>query len=255
MNSEIKELYYLFLIVKQKEFHKSLRGGYTGLGYTFETLIGKIEDRDYQPDFKGIEIKAKLGYSKSPLTLFCLAPKKNNKTCAEEMVLKYGYPSKSNKKIKSFGCSIYGDAPSLVANKYYFKLKIDEKNKCLKLLIVNYNFKILEENIIWSFDDLKQRLYTKLKVLALVKGYPYKINGETYYKYTSIKFYKLKGFYVFLKLIKQGKILVTFNIAQLASEASFGKVHDRGAAFRINVDCIEELFEPLYININKKTTY
>lgn len=255
MNNEISELYELFLKVKQKGFHKSLRNGPTGLGYTFETLIGKAEDRKYMPDFKGIEIKTKRGYTKSPLTLFCLSPKKNDKICVEEILLRYGYPSKNNKKLKSFGCNVSYVNDDLIANKYYFRLKLNLKEQKLKLFIYDFNYNILENEIFWSFKELKERLYTKLQVLALVRGYPYKFDNETYYKYTNIDFYRLKGFYVFLKLIKENKILITFNIGMSSSATNFGKIHDRGSAFRISVDCIDELFEPVNSKLYKKTTY
>ena len=75
MNNEIKEL---FKEIKTKEFNKSLRKGTTGIEFTFENLINKKEDNISTPDYKNIEIKTKLGYSKSPLTLFCNTPKKDN---------------------------------------------------------------------------------------------------------------------------------------------------------------------------------
>ena len=52
---------------------KSLRKGTTGICFTFESLIGKSEDRSFEPDFKGIEIKVKLAYTKTPTTLLSQA--------------------------------------------------------------------------------------------------------------------------------------------------------------------------------------
>ena len=56
----------------------SLRSGSTGIGYTFETLLGIEENNDQTADFRGIEIKCKLGKEKdSPAgrtNLFQLGP-------------------------------------------------------------------------------------------------------------------------------------------------------------------------------------
>lgn len=76
MNTHIIELKKQFLKIKNNTNHKSLRTGNTGIGYTFENLIDKKEDNLSIPDYNGIEVKTKLGYSKSPLTLFTLTPKK-----------------------------------------------------------------------------------------------------------------------------------------------------------------------------------
>ena len=247
MEKVVKELNEKFIKIKNNDLNKSLREGYTGLGYTFESLIGKSEDRMYFPDYKGIEIKTKLGYSKSPLTLFCMSPQKNGNTCAEELLKKYGYPKKNYKKLKSFGGSAYQNERNIIANKYFFKTKLDFKNKKLKIIIVDINLRVLEDSIYWDLNEIKDRLYTKLKILALVNGYPYKRNGDVYYKYTNIKFYKLKGFYVFLKLLKEDKVFITFNIGTFTDARRYGIIHDRGTAFRIKIDSIEELFVPINV--------
>ena len=59
-----------YLKVKNKGWIKSLRRGPTGIGYTFETLIGKQEENLPIADFRGIEIKVKRRYSKGNITLF-----------------------------------------------------------------------------------------------------------------------------------------------------------------------------------------
>lgn len=46
-----------FESIKNKGWIKSLRRGSTGVGYTFESLLGKDEDSYSLPDFNGIEIK------------------------------------------------------------------------------------------------------------------------------------------------------------------------------------------------------
>ena len=78
MEENIRLLRQKFIEIKKLGLIKSLRKGSTGLGFTFESLIGKAEDSRPLPDFNGIEIKTKLGYTKAPITLFTLVPHKNN---------------------------------------------------------------------------------------------------------------------------------------------------------------------------------
>lgn len=244
MKENINILKKLFNEIKNKEFNKSLRKGTTGIGYTFESLIGKQEDSCYLPDFKGIEIKTKLGYSKSPLTLFCLTPTKDDAACISYILNRFGYPDKKS-CFKNFRGNVYFKYNNIIANRYIFKLKIDENNNKLKLIIKNLNLETLDDSIYWNLDSLKDRLYTKLNYLAYIKGYPYKKEGKTYYKYTSLEIYKLKDFSVFLNLIKEDKVFITFNIGVHLDEEKYGHINDRGTAFRISTKYIDNLFDKL----------
>lgn len=88
MELEIKELKAVFNKIKNKEFNKSLRNGTTSIGYTFENLINKKEDNLSQPDYKHIEIKTKLGYTKSSLTLLCITPIKQDNNAIKYLLEK-----------------------------------------------------------------------------------------------------------------------------------------------------------------------
>lgn len=241
MNTKINELKKLFLEIKNAQNHKSLRTGNTGIGYTFENLINKKEDNLSTPDYNGIEIKTKLGYSKSPLTLFTLTPKKENDRATKYLLETFGYPNK-NLKYKSFKTDAYINKNNIVANKYIIKLKIDQKNNILKLMILDIDLNIIDDSIYWNLNDIKNRLQTKLTYLAYIIGYPYKLNNETYYKYTNLKIYKLKNFDIFLKLLETNKIHITFNIGYFRTGKRVGEIHDRGTAFRLSTDNITELF-------------
>ena len=245
MEENIKLLKRKFNEIRKLELTKTLRKGTTGIGYTFETLLGKEEDNSYLPDFNGIEIKTKLGYSSSPLTLFCMVPKKQNNYCIKHILNTYGYPDKEaiNHGFKRLKGNVYYKQNNIIASKYVFKLKIDMINKKVRLFILDRYFNIIENDIFWDFEDLEQRLFAKLSYLAIIKGFPYKRNNNTFYKYTNLDVYKLKNFDIFLKLIENDKIFVVFNIDMIKSEKQFGKINDRGTAFRINIRDIEQLFE------------
>lgn len=244
MDKNIKALKDMFNKIKNKEFSECLRTGITGIGFTFESLIGKEEDNSYLPDFNGIEIKTKLGYSKSPITLFTLVPKKDKISCINEILSKYGYPDKT-KGLKNFRGNVYHSYNNIIANKYILKTQIDNDKQILKLIIYDVTFNIIEDKIYWDLEELKNRLFTKLNYLAIIKGYPYILNDKKFFKYTNLNIYKLKNFDSFLNLLKKDKIFIVFNIGMHKSANRFGQICDRGTAFRINLENIDDLFDKI----------
>ena len=63
-----------------------------------------------------------------------------------------------------------------------------------------------------------------------------------YYKYTNLTIYKLKNFNTFLSLLEKDIIHITINLDTFTSGKRIGEIHDRGTAFRINLNNIEDLF-------------
>lgn len=244
MKKNMLELKEKFEIIKKSDLVSSLRRGNTGIGYTFECLINKKEDKLYYPDFKGIEIKTKLGYSKSPMTLFCLTPIKDNDYCIKYLLTTFGYPNK-NYNLKNLRGNSYHNKNNIIANKFIFKLRVDRINKKINLIILNQYLEVIDNTIYWPFDNIKNRLLTKLNYLAIIEGYPYYKNNLKYYKYTKINFYKLISFEQFLNLIENDIIFISFNIGTHTSKEKYGAIYDRGTAFRINTQDIEKLFEKM----------
>ena len=242
-NKNITELKKLFFRIKNVPLTKSLRKGTTGLGYTFESLIGKDEDSSYLPDFKGIEIKTKLGYTKTPITLFCLTPIKNNTSAIKFIYNNFGYPNKHNHEYKSFKGNVYYNRNNLIANKYILKTKLELDCNKLCLLILDNRLNFIDKSIYWDLNEIKNRLSTKLNYLAIIKGYPYNKDKSTFYKYTSLKIYKLKSFDAFLNLLKKDKIYITFNLDTYFNEKRFGDINDRGTAFKLELYNIDDLFD------------
>ena len=60
MDKSIALLQQKFKEIKQKGYIKSVRRGSTGIGATFESLLGKPEESFEIPDFYGIEIKTQM---------------------------------------------------------------------------------------------------------------------------------------------------------------------------------------------------
>ncbi len=241
MDKDIKLLKKEFLRIKHMGFVKSLRQGSTSIGYTFETLLQKKEDQECKPDFKSVEIKCKLGYTKSPLSLFTCAPKRNNQPAMEYIFNNYANNRYNNLMApKIFSLKIYSNQ---TYNWYgfTFHLKVDYLNKQVLLQsFVNNTF--LEDVATWDFKSLETKLKVKLKTLAIVYGYPYILKKELYYKFTNIKFFKLRGFFEFLKLIETDKIFIQIYLKEKVNNDGKTVIENHGVAFKIPLEYVNYLF-------------
>ena len=245
----MKEFYELkekFIKIKNIGFIKSLRKGSTGIGYTFETLLGKKEDQETTPDFKGIEIKCKAKYTKYDLGLFTYNPKRDDILATQYLFQKYSYHLNDNINMyRLFSRKIYADY-KYELNNYSFKLKVNYSLK--KIYIESYYKDQFCENVCyWNFNDLEERLMTKLKKLAIVYGYVYKIFDQTFYKYNSISFYKFKNFNKFLYLIEKGDIYIVVHLREDVNKLGDYIIKNNGFSFRIKNNCVEKLFDRINI--------
>ena len=124
---------------------------------------------------------------------------------------------------------------------YIYRIKVDRTKQLIRLLISNYNTTYIDSSISWSFDYLRDKLYRKLKYLALVYAKSKFIDGEEYFLYNRIAFFKLRGFDSFLDLIENGKIHIQFNARSIYSNGKH-KIHDHGTAFKIHERDVQLLF-------------
>lgn len=241
MKEDIKLLKQEFLNIKKMGLIKTLRDGPTGVGYTFETLINKAEDQESKPDFNSIELKSKLGYSKSALTLFNCVPLKNNISAVKYIFDKYAHYRYGDKNsYKMFERKVFSNYTIKRFN-IEFKLKVDYYAS--EIVLKSYENGVFVEDVCsWDFKVLEKRLHAKLKCLAVIEAYPYRMDNETYYKYVKLKFYKLKGFFEFLQLIEKDKIFVSFYMKEAISSKGNFIIKDHGVAFRINYNDIDKLF-------------
>ena len=87
----IRKLQKKFKEIRRMEYVKSVRTGSTGVGATFEALLGKEEDSLEIPDFGGIEIKTRRSYSKSLINLFNAVPTGSTYYETKRLRDMYGY--------------------------------------------------------------------------------------------------------------------------------------------------------------------
>lgn len=241
MKDDIKLLTKNFKRIKSAGLIKSMRSGPTGVGYTFETLLNKKEDQECKPDFNSIELKCKIAYSKSSLCLFNCIPMRHNESAVKyifENYANYRYGNKDSYKL--FERKVFSNYTIKRFNKS-FKLKVDYYSA--EIIMKAYeNGEYIEDVCSWDFRVLERKLKKKLRLLAIVQAYPYKIDEKTYYKYVKMDLYKLLGFFEFLQLIENDKIHISFYMKETISSNGDLLIEDHGVAFKIKMNYIEELF-------------
>ena len=227
-----------FYEVSKKDWIKSMRTGTTGIGYTFEQLLECEENSFILPDYMNIEIKVKRRYSLGSITLFSANPDGDYLFALDHVVDKFGYPDKDFPQFNVFRTSI--------CNSYKSRFKLFVSYEKEKVYMIVYKNNVVDECIVsWSFDLIRERLYLKLSYLALVRADVKTLNGDEYFKYYSISFYKLRGFNTFLKLIEFGVIRITFKVGIIKKGQNVGKRISRGTSFDINIDSLLLLFEEI----------
>jgi len=172
INENIKELKEKFKNIRNMGYVKSTRNLWTGVGKTFEDLIGKQEDKESKPDFFNIEIKTKLGYTKTSITLFSATPNSDDIFVADRLRKMYGYPDKDIKDKKVLNCDLIAWQLNPIGMEYYFKLNIaSNENKMYLQVYDRYNHLIEDNKVYWDLNILKEKLYQKMEYLALIKAW------------------------------------------------------------------------------------
>ena len=244
MTEDIILLKKEFIKIKKQEWIKSKRQGPTGIGYTFESLIQKAEDRKYIPDFNIIEIKCKHYYSKGYITLFNAKPDLFLDNSIQYITHQYGYPSKLYPNQKVFNVSVNSHEYTKLGWYKKFILKVDKKFN--HLLFVASNKNKVEIPTGWSFTLLKERVNSKIKYIAIPIAKSKIVNNTEYLKFIKIEFYEFYGFDKFIKLLEEGKIRITFKIGIFTKDPKKGNLHDHGTGFEINKKDILKLYKRIY---------
>lgn len=245
MIDDIYSLREQFESIKNMGWVKSLRKGSTGIGYTFETLLGKMEDSFSIPDYKSIEIKTHRKNSKSYVGLFNYNPCGTSSYELKRIYDKYGYLSTKYNNVKVLNVSVYSNIIKDIGVKYKFSLRVCDDEEKVFLLVFDRLGNLIEKKSYWSFDVIREKLYKKMQYLAYVEASCKYINGCEYFKYTNICFYKLNGFNTFISLLKSGKIRISFLVSD-PSDSENCSIVAHGTSFSIKPDNLNLLYTPIY---------
>ena len=245
MNKEINTLLNNFEYIKKMDFIKAINNYSNGGGLTLEYLFGiKANNRCY-PDLNGIELKTINQYWEKDINLFSDTPISNQKSTVKWITEKYGYISKIYKNKKIFNGKISTNTLVKIGLNYFFKIRIDKKDKKIYMEIYDNKKNLINCSIYWSFENLKKKLEKKLSFLALIYLEKKYIKNIQYCKYTKIKIFKLKDFKTFIYLIEQGIIKISFSTSYIKKGKKEGSFHDHGTKFFINEKNIYLLFNEI----------
>lgn len=241
-----KKLMKKFEGINKQSFIKGIKQQTKGsAGLTFEKLIGNENDNFQIADYHGIEIKVKANNRMNGryTSLFSLVPSNCFGLKLKELRSKYGYPDKDFPDINCINKSVFANIKTATANGFYFNLKIDYLKEKLILLVYDGNDNIVDSELYWDFDEVISAINRKLKYLAFVKYEKKYIEGQKYFKYTKIKFYKFKGVETFFKLLKNGTIRLYICLGVYKSNYKMGKEHDHGIRFDIKECDLNKLYD------------
>lgn len=230
-DTTLEELLAKFDQIKGLGWIDTLRSGDTGIGYTFESLLGIQENNDQKADFKGIEIKCKGtkegGRADSTkINLFQEGPTWAVNATAKERIRVLGRPGDDG----LYAC--------------YSQLTTTPNNLGLLLDIIGHQSKIdlrKEQDPLgyWSFAQLEGRLLEKHSRTAFVKARTRTTKTKSQFSYEELVYCDRPSITRFVDLVAHRNIVFEF----LMSEKPNGAIRNHGYPWRlIRADFLDQLF-------------
>lgn len=231
-----------FLLAKSMGYVPSKRKHDTGIGKTFEDLMGIKENNNPCADDRGLEYKSARELSLSMVTLFTKAPTypKNANTHLTEA---YGTPDPRFNNIKVLHTTISALNFNTYKNKYGFKLKVDEENK--KIFVIKKNLQnnqIISDEIYYTFEALRNSV-EKCENIAYIKTSSKKEKGIEYFKYVDATLLTGLTFDKFITFVKDGLFVYDIRLGIYKSGKMMGKKHDHGSGFRVKKGDLKKTFK------------
>lgn len=216
--------------IKEMGWIQTHRAGNTGVGKTLEDLLEIKENNIAGPDHKEFELKSARKNAKSLLTLFTKSPLP--KSANALLLQKFGYPSARGNNKKELHTTVSTIKFNRLKGKPGFKIKVFQN----KISLIS---KSGEELGYWDKETLRRRFEEKYPGLIYVKAESREKGKNENFWFNEA--YLLQGFNFsnFLKLVKEGVILVDIRIGQYSD----GQPHDHGTGFRVKTDKLDLCFK------------
>lgn len=231
----LNEFINRFFEIKKMGWVESHRYNDTGIGKTFEDLMGITENNKRKPDFENIEIKTQRFDSNSDVTLFSLNP-----THGKNRDIYNTYGVVGDTGYKEFHTTLKSNKFNTYKNDKGFKLEIKSNANRIDIIYKDFNSGAEKRIADYSFKNLKKN-FNKINVLAFIKAKSKKEQGHEYFKYDELILYTNTSFDIFLNLA-ESKIVFEFRLGVYKSGKRKGKYHDHGNAFRCNERYLSELY-------------
>ena len=233
-----------FSAIKSKGFVESHRTHNTGIGKTFEDLIGITENNNCLADYEDVlELKSSRDLSNSMVTLFTKVPS-HPKGINSMMREAYGEPDKKADGLKTIHTTFSDLKFNTFFGKFGFKLKVDEQKRRIYILIKNLQTDKIEDiEIYYDFDTIREIIEKKLDYIAYIKAETKTENGKEFFNFKKAILLSGLTFEKFIKFVKEGLILYDIRIGVYRSGKMKGKTHDHGSGFRILKKNINKVFD------------
>jgi len=225
----LTRLLALFDDVSSRGYVRTLRQGPTGVGYTFETLLGIDENNFRGPDFEGIEIKCyrlSRGSSNVKKNLFLREPRWiDDYSDMASRVRAYGYIDEDGRP------AIYS---AVTAN-------LNCHGACLEVsageekVYLSFNGARVAE---WTYRQLQERLDEKLTHAVFIGAKKRGAAAQEEFHYVMFKYCRHPSVESFTSLIESGQVIVELRMH--VNDA--GAVRNHGTAFRLLEDRLPDLF-------------
>lgn len=229
LDPNLQELLDHFDRIKNMGLISSLRAGSTGIGYTFETLVGIQENNDQVADFKGIEIKCKRkkgGASGGKINLFQLGPTWLIDEPAIDRLKRIGKLSEAG----LYNC--------------HSQLTTETNNLGLALDLTEIDRILLRKQSaaegFWLHERLAERLAEKHTRSLFIKAKVSTAGGGEKFHYDEAVYCQSPSIEKFIALIKRRQLVFEF----IMSEKEKGRVRNHGYPWRLNnEDTLQDLFD------------
>lgn len=227
--------------VRDLGFTPSRRSNSTGIGKTFEDLIGVVENNISEPDLHGFEIKSQRSLSGSYVTLFTKSPTMP-KSANTHLRQSYGSYDSKYPDVQVLHTSIFHDRFNTHLAGSSFSLKINYVEERIYILVKKHDFTV-DDSVYYSFDSIRQAI-NKIENLAFVIANTELIDNVEHFHFTdAIIYYNFKSFENFLNLVEDGLIMYDVRIGAYKTGSKKGKTHDHGSGFRIKKENLALLYE------------
>jgi len=212
-------------------WHDAQRTGDTGIGYTFESLLGIKENNDRTADFRGIELKCKrlkdggqgaLG----KVNLFQLSPEWASKTTSLQRLKTIGQLNEEGR----WACySQVNTTPNNLDLRLLDKVGASQLDLQKSSNLIGY----------WSHQSLEKRLLEKHSRAAFILASVKSTKTGSKFSYQELIYCEQPTIARFLELVNKNQLVFEF----MMSEKYVGKVRNHGYPWRLlREDLLDQLF-------------
>ncbi|MBA3916043.1 MAG: hypothetical protein H0X25_19775 [Acidobacteriales bacterium] len=216
----LSELLALYDDVHSRGWIDTLRVGDTGIGYTFETLVGIKENNDQNADYKGVEIKCKLKRDLQPtagkINLFQMGPT-------------WLQPQSGIERLR-----LMGRADEMGLHSCYSQVTPITNNLGLRLEVQPFPgaidlYKDPDQLGLWARQQLAERLANKHTRALFVKADSRTRNGSLQYFYNEVIYCERPDIERFVDMVENRRIVFEFAM----TERPPGHVRNHGYPWRL----------------------